>query len=75
MEGAAQAAKSRLDLAFWQAWHTEAFAKMKPKDFKAALKNHFAEKKPASKHAQGIAYFHRLKARGLPVAISKNEIN
>jgi hypothetical protein len=48
---------------------------MKVRDFKAALKNHFAEAKPVSKHAQGIAYFHRLQARGLPVKISKNQIN
>lgn len=75
MEGAARAAKTRMDLAFWQAWHVEAFARMEGRDFKHALKNHLAadEKTGAAlKNAQAIAFFHSLKAKGIPVEITRH---
>lgn len=75
MEGAAKAAKQRLDLAFWQAWHVEAFTRMEGRDFKNALKNHFeadVRSAAALKNAQGIAFFQRLQARGVPVEITRH---
>lgn len=74
MEGAVKAATQRLDLAFWQAWHTEAFARMEGRAFKTAIEDRFADKSDAASnnHAQAIAYFHRLKARGVPVDITRH---
>lgn len=71
MEGFALRHKEMLDLAFWQAWHTEAFARMDGRAFKNAMENRFAEKAPTN-HAQAIAFFHRLKARGVPVNITRH---
>lgn len=75
MEGAALKAKRLADLAFWQAWHVEAFARMEVRDFKNALKNHFeadVRSAAALNNAQGIAFFHRLQARGVPVEITRH---
>ena len=76
MEGAAKAEKKRFDLAFWGAWHTEAFARMEGRHFKRALADHFDRPElvtsDAVKNAQGIAFFHRLKARGVPVSITRH---
>jgi hypothetical protein len=75
MEGAALRDKQQLDLAFWQAWHTEAFARMEGRDFKAALRNHFSRDDKSDqrlKNAEAIAFFHRLKARGVPVKITRH---
>lgn len=75
MEGATLAAKERLDLALWQAWHTEAYARMEGRDFKDALKLRFeadANSAVAVKNAQGIAFFHRLQARGVPINITRH---
>lgn len=75
MEGALKAAKQRMDLAFWQAWHVEAFARMEGRHFKAALKNHFAgspKSNEAVKNAEALAFFHRLKESGVPVEITRH---
>ena len=56
------------------AYHTGAFAgaafggKLKPFD---QYLNDTAVDKSAAQHAAGIAFFHRLKARGFPVQISR----
>jgi hypothetical protein len=75
MEGAALAEKKRFDLSFWQAWHTEAFARMEGRDFKAALRKHFERDEKSDvriKNAEAIAFFHRIKARGVPVDITRH---
>lgn len=75
MEGAAERKKEQVDLAFFQAWHTEAFARMEGRDFKNALSKHFSREDGGSKavrHAEAIAFFHRLKARGVGVSITRH---
>jgi hypothetical protein len=74
MEGAAEGKKRQADLAFWTAWHVEAFARMEGRAFKNALDDRFANKTTtaANNHAQAIAFFHRLKARGVPVEITRH---
>lgn len=75
MEGAALAEKKRLDIAIVTAWHTAMFAlagyggKLKGKKLSDYLGN--PEQPKQSSHAQAIAFFHRLKARGVPVDISR----
>lgn len=77
MEGAALAAKNRLDTALFTAWHTAVFAlngyggKLKP----LAQYLHLEPDAPAIKNAKLIAGFHSLKKRGFDVQISRNEIN
>lgn len=77
MEGAALAAKNRLDVELFTAWHTAVFAlngyggKLKP------LSEYLNREPdgPALSNAKLIAGFHSLKARGFDVQISRNEIN
>lgn len=72
MEGAALAAKARQNLAFWQAWHVEAFARMKGPEFKKALRDFMADDGPGKRSpSDAIAFFHRLKASGVPVEIER----
>lgn len=79
MEGAALAAKQRLDLATFTAWHTAIFAlngyagKLKGKSLTDFIGD--ATPKPDSaalKRAHAIAYFHRLQAKGVPVDITRH---
>lgn len=74
MEGAAERTKRQADLAFWTAWHVEAFARMEGRDFKQALKDRFADEETsaANSHVQAIAFFHGLKARGVPIEITRH---
>jgi hypothetical protein len=75
MEGAALAEKKRFDLAIVTAWHTAVFAlngyagKLKGKSLSDFLTD--KPSRPAS-HAQGLAFFHRLKAKGVPVEITRH---
>ena len=43
-------------------------------DFKATIRNHFAEPEADHrvKNAQAIAFFHRLQAKGVPVKITRH---
>ncbi len=78
MEGAAIAAKNRLDVSMFTAWHTAVFAlngyagKLKPlSEFVGR-----DERPPQEiQHARAIAFFHRLQAQGVDVKITRNEIN
>lgn len=74
MEGAALAEKKRYDLAFYGAWHTEAFARMEGRKLNQAFDARFAEQSstPKLQNAKGIAFFHRLQARGFPVDITRH---
>lgn len=72
MEGAALAAKRQFDLATFTAWHTAVFALSgyagKLKDLSAYL-----VREPAKpNNAQAIAFFHNLKAQGVPVEITRH---
>jgi hypothetical protein len=79
MEGMARAAMKQVDLAIITAWHTAIFGlsgyagKLKGKSLSDFLPS--ASKQPANdrrlKHAEAIAFFHSLKARGVPVDISR----
>jgi hypothetical protein len=77
MEGAALAERKRLDLAIVTAWHTAMFGlngyggKLKGKKLSDFLISG-NEDQPVSKHAQAIAFFHRLKSRGVPVEITRH---
>ena len=79
MEGAALAAKDRLDVAIYTAWHVAVFAlngysgKLKGKSLADFLSD--KPKEQSVQHAQAIAFFHRLQANGVDVKISRNEIN
>lgn len=74
MEGFAEGEKRRLDRAFWQAWHAGIFAQMGEKGLKQAFKERFADETTTAtnNHAQAIAFFHRLKAQGVPVSITRH---
>jgi len=69
MEGAALAAKRAFELALVTAYHTEAFARQKRLK---SLSSYLAEPKAHSSHAHAVAFFHRLKARGVPVEITRH---
>lgn len=75
MEGAVLAAKRQHDQAIFTAWHTAVFAigmyggKLKGKTLSDFLSSD--EPQGSTKHAEAIAYFHKLKARGVPVDISR----
>lgn len=72
MEGAARAAKNRMDELFWQAWHVEAFARMKGRDFKAALKRHFGgSPAKAQTPLEMLDALKEFKARGVPMNIRR----
>jgi hypothetical protein len=74
MEGAARQVQRQMDLAIVGAWHSEAFARTKRLN---KLSSYLSKDQPSprSNHAQALAFFHGLKARGVPVKISKREIN
>jgi hypothetical protein len=74
MEGRAQAAKRDVDLAILGAWHAVAFDRTKKLQKLSAYLDTGKPSQRAS-HAHAIAFFHRLKAQGLPVKITRNEIN
>lgn len=76
MEGAVLAAKRQHDQAIFTAWHTAVFAigmyggKLKGK----TLSDFLSSDEPqvsTTKHAEAIAYFHKIKARGAPVEITR----
>jgi hypothetical protein len=70
MEGMARAAKRESEMALFTAWHTAVFALT---GYGGKLKS-FAEylaPERSTKHAEAIAFFHSLKARGVPVDISR----
>jgi hypothetical protein len=74
MEGAAIRASREYDHAIAQAWHTAMFGlqgysgKLKGK----RLSDFLAQKpEPKSGAAQAIAFFHKIKARGIPVSITR----
>lgn len=73
MEGANLAAKRQFDLAISTAWHTEAFARTKKLPKLASLIGDHDGKKSSA--AQAIAFFHGLKAKGVPVKIYKTPRN
>lgn len=84
MEGAALAARKHLDTALFTAWHTALFAlngwadkgKLAGGKSLADLMDHSPKPEGAAlKHAQGIAFFHRLKAKGVPMTITRETIN
>jgi hypothetical protein len=74
MEGAARQVQRQMDLAIVGAWHSEAFARTKRLN---KLSSYLGQDRPSStsNHAKALAFFHSLKARGVPVKISKREIN
>lgn len=76
MEGSALQRKDELNVALYTAWHTAVFAlarysgKLKPlSDY---LSTDEQPKGEALQHAKAIAFFHRLKARGIPVEITRH---
>jgi hypothetical protein len=80
MEGAAERRKSDIDLAMFTAWHTAVFAlsgyrgKLKGK----SLSDFLQDGKPnqhSLQRARMHAFFQKLKMQGLPVEISRTEIN
>lgn len=84
MEGAALAARKQLDTALFAAWHTALFAlngwadkgKLAGGKSLADLMDHSPKPQGAAlKHAQAIAFFHRLRAKGMSVKITRETIN
>lgn len=81
MEGAALRQKRELDMATFGAWHTAIFAlngyagKLKGKSLSDFLSAKPETNNQSVQNARGIAFFHRLQAEGIPVKITKNEIN
>lgn len=74
MEGAALAEKKALDRAYWQAWHAVALQDwMKPHEFKSALKKYLgaSDSRQSSQASRALAFFHAMKARGVPVEITR----
>lgn len=80
MEGLASAATRAIDLAIANAWHTAMFGlggyagKLRDKslsDFLTSRPETSEDRSRRLNHAEGIAFFHRLKAKGVPVDISR----
>lgn len=77
MEGSALAAKRNFDLAIVTAWHTAVFGlgmyggKLKNKNLSDFLSSDEKPNRAALARAQAVAFFHRIKARGVPVDISR----
>lgn len=66
----ARAANRHVDLAILGAWHAEAFARTKVlKKLSAYMQR---QETPQSNAAQALAFFHSLKARGVPVTITRH---
>lgn len=81
MQGMARAANKRLDDALYTAWHTALFAlngyankgKMAgSKSLSDLLNDKPQDESHALQRAQGIAFFHRLKAEGVPIEITRH---
>jgi len=80
MEGAALAAKRTHDLSIITAWHTAHFALA---GFGGGLKgkrlSDFLPEEPTEeqrmKSAQALSFFRKLEVRGVPITISKEELN
>jgi hypothetical protein len=76
MEGAALKQEREYDLTITQAWHTAMFAlngyggKLKGRTLADFLIG--KERPKPSKAAQAVAFFHSLKARGIPVEITRH---
>jgi hypothetical protein len=77
MEGAALAANRQFDMAIVTAWHTAVFGltgyagKLSGKKLSDFLSG-AAEQPQRSKSADAIAFFHALRARGVPVEITRH---
>jgi hypothetical protein len=75
MKGSALRRKRELDLGIYTAWHTAVFAlgmyggKLKGKTLSDFLSSDGPPRR--SKSAEAIAFFHTLKARGVPVEITR----
>jgi hypothetical protein len=78
MEGMVRAATRQTDMAIVTAWHTAIFALtgwsggLKGKSLSDYLTISPRHDETRTKHAQGIAFFHSLKARGVPVEITRH---
>lgn len=77
MEGMARAATRQVDLAIVTAWHTAIFGLSGyAGNLKGKHLSDFLTAQPKSdrrlKHAEAIAFFHRLKAKGVPVEITRH---
>lgn len=78
MEGMARAANRQVDLAIVNAWHTAVFGlngyagKLKGKALSDYLSGGSKPAEQNLKHAQAIAWAHRMKARGFPVEITRH---
>lgn len=79
MEGAALRQEREYDIAISQAWHTAIFAlngyagKLKGKSLSDYLIGKGKVQTKRSTVADAIAYFHSMKAAGLPVTITRTE--
>jgi hypothetical protein len=69
MEGAAEMRREAYDLALAQAWHTEAFAREKRLKKLSDYQGKKSGKRSVA--ADAVAFFHSLKARGVPVEIRR----
>jgi hypothetical protein len=75
MEGMVRAANRQVDLAIINAWHTAGFGlSMYAGKLQGKKLSDFLTSAPAdrSKDAEAIAFFHSLKARGIPVEITRH---
>lgn len=83
MEGAALRDKKQLDVALFTAWHTAVFGlngwsgKLKGKSLSDYIGDGSSKEADDGRlqHAKAISFFTRLQAKGLPIEISRNEIN
>lgn len=77
MEGAAKRRVDQVNLATATAWHTAMFAlggysgKLKGKQLSDFLVSDERPSEAALSHSRAIAFFHRLKARGADVEITR----
>jgi hypothetical protein len=70
MEGAAMANRRAYDIAIAAAWHTEAFARTKKLPKLSSILTESGDK-PKSVAAQALAFFHQMKAKGIPIEIRR----
>jgi hypothetical protein len=71
MEGMARAAKRESEMALFTAWHTAVFALTGYGGKLKSFTEYLDRPERSTKHAEAIAFFHSLKARGVPVDISR----
>jgi hypothetical protein len=71
MEGMARAAKRASEMALFTAWHTAVFALSGYGGKLKSLSEYLDRPQLSTKHAEAIAFFHSLKARGIPIDISR----